>query len=123
MENTSPGGVNITLYGADDGAYERLCHYPGGYAKTLRGIRLLREQEVDVKVGGSLTPANQKDLTGSWIWSRSWECRCGVDTYMLPAVRERSLPYDPRSRLEPEAAGRSQNPCLKREMGPELFPQ
>lgn len=56
-----PRRVNITLYGADDGAYERLCHYPGGYEETLRGIRLLREQGVDVKVGGSLTPANQKD--------------------------------------------------------------
>ena len=30
-----PRRINITLYGADDVAYETLCHYPGGYAKTI----------------------------------------------------------------------------------------
>ena len=99
-----PRRVNITLYGADDGAYERLCHYPGGYAKTLRGIRLLREQGVDVKVGGSLTPANQKDLDRLLDLEQELGVPVRVDTYMLPAVRERSLPYDQQSRLEPEAA-------------------
>lgn len=118
-----PRRVNITLYGADDGAYERLCHYPGGYAKTLRGIRLLREQGVDVKVGGSLTPANQKDLDRLLDLEQELGVPVRVDTYMLPAVRERSLPYDPRSRLEPEAAAEARIHALKREMGPELFPQ
>lgn len=118
-----PRRVNITLYGADDGAYERLCHYPGGYEKTLRGIRLLREQEVDVKVGGSLTPANQKDLDRLLDLEQELGVPVRVDTYMLPAVRERSLPYDPQSRLEPEAAAEARIHALKREMGPELFPQ
>ena len=81
-----PRRVNITLYGADDGAYERLCHYPGGYAKTLRGIRLLREQEVDVKVGGSLTPANQKDLDRLLDLEQELGVPVRVDTYMLPYV-------------------------------------
>ena len=39
-----PRRVNITLYGTDEETYDKLCHYPGGYEKTLRGIRLLREQ-------------------------------------------------------------------------------
>ena len=118
-----PRRVNITLYGADDGAYERLCHYLGGYEKTLRGIRLLREQGVDVKVGGSLTPANQKDLDRLLDLEQELGVPVRVDTYMLPAVRERSLPYDPQSRLEPEAAAEARIHALKREMGPELFPQ
>ena len=118
-----PRRVNITLYGADDGAYERLCHYPGGYEKTLRGIRLLRKQGVDVKVGGSLTPANQKDLDRLLDLEQELGVPVRVDTYMLPAVRERSLPYDPQSRLEPEAAAAARIHALKREMGPELFPQ
>ena len=46
-----PRRVNITLYGTDEEAYANLCHYPGGYEKALRGIRLLRECGVDVKVG------------------------------------------------------------------------
>ena len=106
-----PRRVNITLYGADDGAYERLCHYPGGYAKTLRGIRLLRGQGVDVKVGGSLTPANQKDLDRLLDLEQELGVPVRVDTYMLPAVRERSPSL--RSAVPPGAggSGRSQNPC------------
>ena len=38
-----PRRVNITLYGTDEETYADLCHYPGGFEKTLQGIRLLRE--------------------------------------------------------------------------------
>ena len=45
-----PRRINITLYGADERAYEELCHYPGGFERTMRGIRLLKERGVDVKI-------------------------------------------------------------------------
>ena len=57
-----PRRINITLYGADDSAYESLCHYPGGFEKTLRGIRLLKEQRIDVKINGSVTKSNLNDM-------------------------------------------------------------
>src|SRR5699024_7109155 len=31
-----PRRINITLYGATDDAYEKLCHYPGGFSKTIQ---------------------------------------------------------------------------------------
>ena len=43
-----PRRINITLYGADEQAYESLCHYPGGFARVTQGVRLLREQGVPV---------------------------------------------------------------------------
>lgn len=39
-----PRRINITLYGASNETYERLCHYPGGFDKAVNGIRLLRER-------------------------------------------------------------------------------
>ena len=57
-----PRRVNITLYGTDEKAYAELCHYPGGFEKTMNGIRLLRKYGVDVKIGGSLVKANRGDL-------------------------------------------------------------
>ena len=36
-----PRRINITLYGSDEKAYRNLCHYPGGFAKVIMGIRLL----------------------------------------------------------------------------------
>lgn len=89
-----PRRVNITLYGANEETYTNLCHYPGGYEKTLRGIRLLQERGVDVKVSSSLTRLNRSDLdklldVGEELGFPVW-----VDTYMMPAIRERNLPYN-----------------------------
>ena len=53
-----PRRVNITLYGADDTAYETLCRCPGGFEKALAAVRLLRARGVDVKLNGSVTPEN-----------------------------------------------------------------
>ena len=118
-----PRRVNITLYGTDEETYDKLCHYPGGYEKTLRGIRLLREQGVDVKVGGSLARANQDDLDKLLDIGEELDIPVRVDTYMIPATRERDLPYNMQSRLNPEEAARARILALKREMGPEVFPQ
>lgn len=118
-----PRRVNITLYGTDEETYDKLCHYPGGYEKTLRGIRLLREQGVDVKVGGSLARANRDDLDKLLDIGEELDIPVRVDTYMMPATRERDLPYNMQSRLNPEEAARARIHALKREMGPEVFPQ
>ena len=42
---------------------------------------------------------------------------------MMPATRERDLPYNLQARLNPEEAAQARIHALKREMGPELFPQ
>ena len=118
-----PRRVNITLYGTDEKAYANLCHYPGGYEKALRGIRLLRECGVDVKVAGSLVRANKDDLDKLLDVQNELNVPVRVDTYMMPATRERSLPYNMQSRLAPEEAARAGVHALKREMGREMFLQ
>lgn len=116
-----PRRINITLYGTDEDTYTRLCHYSGGFEKTLRGIRLLREHGVDVKVGGSLTKANREDLDRILDIGGELGVPVRVDTYMMPAVREREKPYNMQARLNPEDAAAARVHALKREMGPELF--
>lgn len=118
-----PRRVNITLYGTDEKTYTDLCHYPGGYEKTLRGIRLLREQGVDVKVGGSLARANRDDLDRLLDLGEELGVPVRVDTYMMPATRERNVSYNMQSRLDPEEAAKARIHALKREMEPELFSQ
>ena len=118
-----PRRVNITLYGTDEETYRNLCHYPGGFEKTMRGIRLLRENGVDVKIGGSLAKANREDLEQLIEIGEELEVPVRVDTYMLPATREREKPYDMQARLNPEEAAQARIYALKQEMGPELFSQ
>lgn len=57
-----PRRINITLYGADDQAYGKLCHYPAGFQKTVNAIRMLRDREIDVKINGSITLKNEEDI-------------------------------------------------------------
>ena len=116
-----PRRINITLYGADDRAYRDLCHYPGGFEKVIDAVKLLKEQGVDVKLSSSLTRANQHDIEQIIVLVENLDIPVRVDTYMMPAVRERNHPYDEQSRLDPVSAARVRIQALKQEMGKELF--
>lgn len=82
-----PRRINITLYGASNETYERLCHYPGGFDKAVNGIRLLRERNIDVKVNGSLAKANVDDRMKIIELGESLDAPVRIDTYMYPSVR------------------------------------
>lgn len=118
-----PRRINITLYGADDEAYRTLCHYPGGYTRALRAIRLLRERGVDVKINGSVTRSNRKDMDGIYETGRELGVPVHMDTYMLPGIHEIGLPFEQQSRLSPEEAAEAEIRVLKAEMDPEDFPK
>lgn len=117
----TPRRINITLYGADDSAYETLCHYPGGFTKTIRGIRLLRERGVAVKINGSMTRANRSDMEAIYHIGRELDVPVHMDTYMLPGLGERNLPFEQQARLLPEDAAAADLYMRKMEMAPEAF--
>lgn len=114
-----PRRINIKLYGADDRAYEMLCHYPGGFEKTVQGIRLLKERGVDVKINGSVTKSNRNDMEKIYAIGRELGAPVHMDTYMLPGIHERKLPFEAQSRLEPEEAAAAEMEMLRNEMNPE----
>lgn len=116
-----PRRINITLYGADEQAYTSLCHYPGGFARVTRGVRLLREQGVEVKLSVSLTPQNREELDRLFAVGAELGVPVHVDTYMMPAERERSLPFDMQARLSPEEAARGRVRAFLLDMGPQSF--
>ena len=116
-----PRRINITLYGADDRAYEMLCHYPGGFEKTVQGIRLLKERGVDVKINGSVTKSNRNDMEKIYAIGRELGAPVHMDTYMLPGIHERKLPFEAQSRLEPEESAAAEMEMLRNEMNPEAF--
>lgn len=118
-----PRRINITLYGADDKAYESLCHYPGGFEKTLRAIRLLKERGVDVKINGSVTRENLKDMDAVYRIGREMDVPVHMDTYMLPGIHEIGMPFEQQSRLSPEESAVAEMKMLKEEADPEIYPQ
>ena len=116
-----PRRINITLYGTDDTTYEKLCHYPGGFTKTMKAIQLLRERDIDVKINGSVTRENYKDMERIYEIGEHMGVPVHMDTYMLPGIKERMLPFTKQARLLPEEAAAAEIAMLKREMTSEAF--
>lgn len=118
-----PRRINITLYGATNTTYEKLCHYPNGFEKTMQGIRLLHERGIDVKINGSLAKENVEERMKIIEMGEALDIPVRIDTYMYPTVRERLRDYNYQSRLDPETAAKARVEVLRREMGEELFTQ
>ena len=116
-----PRRINITLYGKDDTAYETLCHYPGGFEKALRAIRLLKEREVDVKINGSVTKNNRRDMEAIYRIGQELDVPVHMDTYMLPGIHERGKPFEEQTKLEPEEAAASELEVMRTEWDRESF--
>ena len=108
-----PRRINITLYGADEKAYEELCHYKGGFAKTIDAIKLLRERDIDVKINGSITSKNEEDIKKIIDIAKQYGAAVNLDTYMYPASRERKKPFDEQSRMHPKEAAMARVLILK----------
>lgn len=113
FEAYPPRRINITLYGVNEETYRDLCHYPGGYKKTIRGIELLRERGIDVKINGSLVRDNENDVMKIVDIAAKLNAAVNIDTYMYPAVRERTKPFNEQSRLLPEIAARGKATFMK----------
>lgn len=99
-----PRRVNITLYGASDESYGRLCRNPKGFTQVMRAIHLLKERNVPLKLNGSLTKENREDLKSLQKIARELDIPLEVDTYMFPASRKMVRGFDYDARLTPEEA-------------------
>ena len=62
LKDTPPTRINITLYGASNKTYERLCGNPQGFTQVTKAIHLLKEAGIAIKINCSLTPYNATDL-------------------------------------------------------------
>ena len=118
-----PRRINITIYGSSEEMYRQLCQAPQGFEKATNAVRLLKERGVDVKISGSAAKANEDDVENIIRLGHSMNAPVAFDTYMMPATRERSLPYDFQSRLDPVSAARVRVMALQMEMNEETFLQ
>ena len=118
-----PRQMNITLYGVSDDTYASLCHYPGGYTKTIRAIRLLRERGIEVRMSATIGKTNRQDLPAILKLGDELNITVQCDTYLMPGERERTLPFDRQARLSPEQAAAARVEFLRWRAGDDLFRQ
>lgn len=116
-----PRRVNITLYGASNETYEKLCHNPQGYDQTIRGIELLLEHNIDIKLNGSIVPENQDEVQLLQDIADKYNLYMKMDTYMYPTSRERFKPFSNEARLTPKESARKHIEIYERQMEEQEF--
>lgn len=121
FEKYPPRRINITLYGKNEYTYKTLCHYSGGFKKTIRAIKLLQERKIDIKINGSITPGNVEDLESLLSMVDKMGVFWKFDTYMYPASRERSNKFNQDSRLDPKEAASARVKIMKKRAGDKKF--
>ncbi len=62
LKEWPPFAIEITLYGRTQGTYERLTRVPGSYEKCLRGIRLLKERGLPLKLKTVAVTVNKHEV-------------------------------------------------------------
>ena len=86
FEKEPPFRVNVTLYGASEETYVRLCGKPM-FGKVLENIRRLKALGVGVKINVSVTPYNKDDIKRIYEISEELEVPVQMATYMFPPIR------------------------------------
>lgn len=71
-----PFAIEITLYGHTQETYERLTGIPGSYARCLRGIHLLQERGLPLKLKTVAVGLNKHEI---WDMKRFAEDELGVE--------------------------------------------
>lgn len=99
-----PRKVNISLYGASDETYGRLCRNPHGFTQVMNAIRLLQERKIPVKINCSLTPYNAEDLEQMVQICADLNVPFQVTTYMFPPIRKNGIDTECFARFTPEEA-------------------
>lgn len=101
-----PRKISITLYGASDETYEKLCGVRGGFGKVDRAISLLQQAGIRVNLKCSLTPYNDGDLEQIIAYAKERDLELTVASYMFPPIRrDEDATGRNEARFSPEEAG------------------
>ena len=99
-----PFRVNITLYGASNATYERLCRVENGFQRVDQAIRMLKEAGISVKLNCSLTPYNVCDLENIVQYAEDKKLILETNSYMFPPLRKDRTSVGKNDRFTPEEA-------------------
>ena len=116
-----PRKISITLYGANDETYYRLCGARGVFTKVDQAIRGLKEAGIEVKLNCSMTPENAKDI--DWIidYAKAQNLVLALTTYMFPPVRRDPTQIGVNQRFTPEESSRYRLRYLQKDRGEEQY--
>lgn len=95
-----PFNIEITLYGYTKETYERLTGIPGSYERCLRGIELLRERGLPLKLKSVAVTINKHELGAMQKFAEDLGVEFKYDAMMSPRVDCSQSPLAVRLRPE-----------------------
>lgn len=104
LKKSAPTRVNVTLYGASDATYERLCGHKNGFSTVKKAILLLKEAGIPLKINCSMTPDNVEDLPGIVAFCQAQDLVLQTNGYMFPPLRRDENSIGDNFRFSPAAA-------------------
>lgn len=116
-----PQKINITLYGAGDESYRRLCGVGGVFDRVDRAIRGLQEAGIEVKLNCSLTPENVADRDAIIDYAAQRDTVLAMTAYMFPPVRRDPTMIGVNERFTPEECAQNMLAYFARNRGPEAY--
>lgn len=108
LKETPPIRINITLYGASDETYGRLCRNPRGFTQVTKAIHLLKEAGILVKLNCSVTPYNADDLEQIFAFAEKEELVVQATSYMFPPLRRDASKVGWNDRFSAEESARQE---------------
>ena len=88
LKHYPPMRINMTLYGASDETYSRLCNNPKGFTQVTKALSLLKENNIQVKLNCSVTPYNKDDLKQMMDFAQEHDLVIQATSYMFPPLRK-----------------------------------
>ncbi len=121
LSEMPPARMNITLYGASNETYGRLCRNPNGYTQTVQAVRMLKEAGISVKLNASMTPYNIDDLDGIYKTAEELDVYVQAAAYMYPPVRKSEDNVGRGDRFSAEEAGTREAEIDRKRLTQEQF--
>ena len=103
LKEFAPSRINITLYGASEETYQRICGNGSAFKRVVKAIRLLKEAGISVVLNASMIPENAEDMKSIIQFGKDNDIPVRMGTYMFPPVRREKEETD--SRFSPQQAG------------------
>lgn len=104
LKENPPSKINITMYGASNETYKRLCNSSNGYDKVTYAIRKLKEAGITVIINLSLTPYNIEDYDKIREFAEEVDALLRPAAYMFPPIRRDKNSIGKNERFTPQDA-------------------
>jgi radical SAM protein with 4Fe4S-binding SPASM domain len=118
-----PFSIEITLYGASEAVYEQVTGIPGAYHKCLRGIRLLRERNLPLKLKTAALGPNRHEVAAMKQMADELDVEFKYDPHIHPLIDCSHQPCQTRMSPEDVVALDLADPALAEAWREEFLPE